>query len=1371
MVKQEMSRVFLVISCLCTSLAWSAARIELFSPTGHTKDARQVTVRFSEAMVPLGEPSRSDPFAVECEVSGNGRWVDEQNWVYDFDYDVPGAVRCRFRLRDDVRTLAGGTVQGSAEYAFDTGGPAILHSEPSDHRGFHRRNIDERQVFMLTLDAIADPATIRDHAHCRIGGTQTTLPVELVQDPERTAILDALHHYATFVVFALVDSASSHLPPANEHETRRRVLERTVMVRCRDPLPAGSEMKLIWGAGIAGANGMATTEDHSLSFSVREAFRARLECADKFEGRCVGGVHIRFTAPVQRELAAGIRLVDEDGDIVAAEMDDESQIDRIDFPGAFEDQTSYRAELVAPVTDIDGRALRNASSFPATIRLGRLPPGATFGSGVRVVERSAGAVAPVMLRRVAGALTARKQRIADDSDIVTWIRRVGIAPGEAPDKWVGPVFQRPVFEANDPASAFTIPPGRDDHPYRLAGIPLNGPGFHVVELELPAAGSLPQRHATGLILVTDMAVHVHRAKESSLVWVTGLSDGQPVERADVTITDACTGEAVVRTVTDADGLARIPDRLPWRDACANFRYLVSARKDGDLTVATSGRRWDRPPRDSIIAHAIMDRALYQPGETVSMKLVVRLAKADGLALPGELPSQLEVSMEHLATDDTQEATIDIREDGSAIASFRLPATAKLGWYGIRAKINGDPHWLTDFRVERFRVGTMRATIDGPEGPLVSSGTVPITLSVEHLAGGGAASLPVSVRTTIRPWLYYWESRYLPEPRTTSATLDFNGKASLAVPVPRLERKGVLDIEMDYQDANGQRKTASNRIELWPAAIELTVQSDESASDKRIQVTAQGLDGTAAAGIPVEASIYYPRDYVEQRLPGGFRVHARRAESRHLASCSGRTDATGSLGCDLPADAPDSVFVEATGWDQDGNAVHTIETTGYWSYADEPRWLDADSERTFTVGESVPIALDLPFAEATVLAAVHREGVLDAFVRRVKRPQAVLNVPVRRNYAPNVDVSVLAIRPRVGGTPSLDLDEPRAVEPEFTIPDAQGPAFRLETVAVRVGVAMNTLAVVVAPGRDTYRTRDRARVRIAVSGPDGRPRPDAEVALVAVDEGLLELWPNESWDVLKAMMEERYARVDTATSMRLLARTFGFEDYVEEVLVTGSFRRSSGFGGGRAEEPALRERFDALLLWRARLAMDASGAAEVDIPLNDLLTSFRIVAIATRRRGSVRHRRGNHPDLPGSDPERGTTRDRPGGGPVRRGVHRAQRLEVGDESQHRSPSRRAGQAPAQTAEAAIWPVPRSLLAGYGTRRRRRLGLGGLRQGEDRRRPHGGTAGGSVRSAGSGPTSNLDATAGTPGIAGQATGGGAAGTRRHQGLVAAKPGGQS
>jgi alpha-2-macroglobulin len=51
----------------------------------------------------------------------------------------------------------------------------------------------------------------------------------------------------------------------------------------------------------------------------------------------------------------------------------------------------------------------------------------------------------------------------------------------------------------------------------------------------------------------------------------------------------------------------------------------------------------------------------------------------------------------------------------------------------------------------------------------------------------------------------------------------------------------------------------------------------------------------------------------------------------------------------------------------------------------------------------------------------------------------------------------------------------------------------------------------------------------------------------------------------------------------------------------------GGGGGRQ---AARELFDTLLLWKGRVPLDEQGEARIEVPLNDSLTSFRIVAVAS-----------------------------------------------------------------------------------------------------------------------------------------------------------------
>ena len=143
----------------------------------------------------------------------------------------------------------------------------------------------------------------------------------------------------------------------------------------------------------------------------------------------------------------------------------------------------------------------------------------------------------------------------------------------------------------------------------------------------------------------------------------------------------------------------------------------------------------------------------------------------------------------------------------------------------------------------------------------------------------------------------------------------------------------------------------------------------------------------------------------------------------------------------------------------------------------------------------------------MLVTVEREGVLDAFVTTVSRADPVLEVPIKGSYAPNVFVSAFLVRGRIGD-----------VAPTALV-DLGKPSFKM-------GLARDARGLGRARARGQGDARARACTRcarrrsatIAVRRPDGSAPPKgSEVALAAVDEGLLELLPNNSWKLLDAMM--------------------------------------------------------------------------------------------------------------------------------------------------------------------------------------------------------------------------------------------------------------
>jgi uncharacterized protein YfaS (alpha-2-macroglobulin family) len=131
---------------------------------------------------------------------------------------------------------------------------------------------------------------------------------------------------------------------------------------------------------------------------------------------------------------------------------------------------------------------------------------------------------------------------------------------------------------------------------------------------------------------------------------------------------------------------------------------------------------------------------------------------------------------------------------------------------------------------------------------------------------------------------------------------------------------------------------------------------------------------------------------------------------------------------------------------------------------------------------------------------------------------VIELPVKANWAPNVFVSALVVRGR--------NDE---IKPGALI-DLGRPAFKLGIAGIEVGQRAHRLEVEVKTDRASYQVREKARARIKVRTPEGAPPPaGTEVTLAAVDEGLLELAPNDSWNLLSAMMAERGYAMQTFTA--------------------------------------------------------------------------------------------------------------------------------------------------------------------------------------------------------------------------------------------------
>lgn len=1208
-------------------------------------------------MVRLGDPRDAiDPFVVDCAPPGHARWTDSRTWAFDFDEPVGGGVRCSFELKSDVRTLNGDPVDG-ASASFSTGGPTVAWYQPS------YGEIEEDQVVVLGLDAAATDASIAEHAYFAADDVGERIGVRLIEGADRDAVLATLYPELLKNPTVLVQPRQS-LPPGRKV---RLVLDAGIAtpggIATTSPQTLEFETRPEFTATFRCRRSSANADCNPLlPMSVSFSAPIDSELAKQVTLRRADGTTLE-PAPEQYDSATrtevrflGAFRESTDFEVILPE----GLVDDAGRPLANEDRfpLSVRTATYPPLAKFAARfGILEANADPALpVTIRNVEPQLAVLAKRATAERDTSLSA--QLWRGIDWLRGRVRHIpaAEIDSVIPWLRRLATTPRETS------VFADADLPEATASESFTLPKPLPTEETEVLGIPLTMPGLHIVEIESPRLGAAllgknEPMYVPAAVLVTNLGVHFKWGATSSLVWVTHLDDASPAAGVDVQILD-CEGTHLAAATTDEQGRVTIAD-LPrpesvvtcsfesWPDWFWSGDYralqgitrglMVVARTQDDFSFVHSS--WDdgiEPWRFRVDTrsygdptplrlHTVLDRTLFRAGETVHMKHVIRRQTESGLATPVRNEQPTDGRIVHSGSQQRYPIEITNAADGVAESTWKIPDGAKLGTY--RIELGDDENRVTsaEFRVEEFRVPLMTGSIDFGADERVAPESVDVDLSLRYLAGGTAGGAPIVVRSQVRPRSlnakFPWDDlRFAEGPvetgivtqpsqsdsersdttvQRTELTLDAAGTKRFRIDsLPKIDRPVELLVELEYRDPVGETQTLARTLPLVPADRLIAIRPESwIAKPDRIAATVVVVD---PAGNPVDDADVEVRIFDKQvfshrkRLVGGFYSyqHVTEVTGPVATLCHGRTTVNGAFLCTGKTELSGNLLLEATVRDDAGriSATHT----DVWVAGDEPWWFEAEDHDRIDLlpersevdpGDVARIQVRSPFREATALVTIEREGVLDSFVTYIDGHEPVIEVPVRGAYAPNVFVSVLAVRGRVADiapTARLDLGK---------------PAYKLGLTELRVGWTTHRLDVDVRTDKEVYETRSTALVDIALRTEDGAPLPaGAEVAVAAVDEGLLELSPNPTWSLLDAMMELRGDWVSTSTAQ---GQVVGKRHFGRKALPIGG-------GGGRR---TVRELFDTLLFWNARVPVGADGKARVEVPLNDSLTSFRIVAIA------------------------------------------------------------------------------------------------------------------------------------------------------------------
>ena len=656
-------------------------------------------------------------------------------------------------------------------------------------------------------------------------------------------------------------------------------------------------------------------------------------------------------------------------------------------------------------------------------------------------------------------------------------------------------------------------------------------------------GSVEDRR---LILVTDLGFIVKQAKDGSRdVFVQSIGTGLPVEGARVEMVGS-NGLPVHAATTDAGGWASLPkppqefrrEKTPLlivvqKDADYSFLPFNTGRRDLDLSRFDTGGVVSAKSAQQLSTYLFSDRGIYRPGETTHLGVITRTA--DWKASPSGVPLNLEITDPRGTIVNRSQLTLSAAAFDEI--SYTSPPAGPTGTYEAVAYLASDekrrePLGTTSFKVQEFEPDRMKVQLELAAGPIegwLRPDDVKVRITVAHLFGDAASGRRVEGELSLTPALprfsRHLDYRFsigevLKEPyqeRLAAAVTDSKGVAEFSLDlkrfVGRAYRLNVLG--RAYEAEGGRNVAAQNSAIVSDASYLVGVKPDgdltfvrrTSARAAHWLAVDQQLAPVAAKGLTLE---WVQRKFVSvltKQNNGTLQYVSRQKEI--VRSTRGVEIASGGSSISLPTDEPgDFVMVLR---DASGAKLNSLSYT-VAGQANLSRSLERNAELQVQLdqpayggGETIQVSIRAPYVGAGLIT-IERDRVYRYQWFKATTTSSVQKITLPADFEGNGYVSVQFLR-----DPSSDE--------LFMSPLSYGVA------AFAPDLAARTQAITLDVPR---RVKPGATLKMMLT-----PGEASRVAVLAVDEGILQVARYSNPDPLGYFFQKRMLEVNTRQILDLI----------------------------------------------------------------------------------------------------------------------------------------------------------------------------------------------------------------------------------------------
>lgn len=1198
-------------------------KITHISPIGSVEGLREsfrILVGFNQAMVPLQAVPReetSGPLDFNPPVNGKYRWYGSRTLAFaPYDTLAPAMTYQVTLKAEAIQSLTGMRLKRDTSWTFESVRPNLLYSQPR-HRA---RFIDRDANIYLYFNMPMAPHRVNDKISLEA--------MHGMPSPACGRIKPLESRFAEHIRYRtrnLRDSEKEKRPLKDWDNARTLVL---TPVR---QLPIESEITVQLKPGLLAATGdLGLSLDKQLKFRIYNVFRLIAHSTE-----IPGGdpLDLCFSNDVKVSEVVKHMTIDPHVDIPEEYEKRDWSSTGMSFYFPFELNSTYCVTIDDRLVDVFDNKLDKDYEF--TFHVGDYLPYASIPTGINIVESKSDLRFPAIFRNVDKVPLAIG--LVDIANAIPFLNTPRLFSRNNPYVPVTPGF----FKVNRDWHVNTY----EKYPNQRIRLPIElhevlgskKQGFVFVQFK-------HGDYKKAFVEVTDLGITWKYAPENNLVWITSLHDTRAVANARVQFRDN-DNRVLWQGHTDKRGLCELPGwatRLQMRERTYEYedeyelydyttrrepKFWLLVTKDSDHAILSntwrfgvSAWRFNIPYNWNVRAEEyggciFTEKGLYRSGETVHIKGIVRKKKQGEWVLPDV--SSVNFVVRNSRNEEIVHDTLRLNKYGSFFFDVPLSEDAPTGVYAIQAILpDKDVRFSQRFRVEAYRPVEFEVIVEAEKDTFVAGETFRGSITGRYLFGMPMIDAPVSWSLRRRDYhVHYPQHKGYRFGEYKRSKREVIGSGS-----GKLDKQGIYAVSV--------RLTKDN-IEV-PSLI--TLEATVTAPNKRTVSKAQNwiaFHANVLVGLKRTQYVYVLGDTVNIHMitiePSGEKTDAERVsieivkeewKSIKKARHGGRyewvsertereiekrtvTSSIDSTTIPIVPKEPGYYYVRAYARDSRGHASSTrtyfyVAGQGYagWRMRDDDIIeLVADKDE-YEVGDTARILVKSPYDSALCLVTVERELILRKHAKMLKGNADFLEIPIESIDLPNIYVCATLIRGRVEG---LSWDEENEQ-------DLGKPQFKMGYVNLRINTKEKHLTVTTWSDKANYRPRDSVTLALKVNDHKGRPVANSDVALFAVDVGVLNIIDFQTPDPFDYFYGSRPLSVKTIES-RL--HILGERSYGEK----GEER---GGGGLEGEGIKYREKFIATAFHKADVRTDKNGMSVIRFELPDNLTKFRIMAVAQTR---------------------------------------------------------------------------------------------------------------------------------------------------------------